>query len=183
MRFPTGDSGTYDYTVSPLFARIDPSSSEFRITPHKIEIHLHKSSPGQKWTDLEGSKDIAPAPSTPDKKATIPAPVLSPAQDKSPSYPTSSRTGPKDWDSLASAALQDGNKNDGLGGDDGDDGDETDTFFKRLYKDASPDVRRAMMKSYQESNGTALSTDWDKVKQGPVEIKPPEGVEAKKWGE
>ena len=32
----------------------------------------------------------------------------------------------------------------------------------------------AMMKSYQESNGTALSTSWDEVKKGRVETKPPD---------
>lgn len=37
------------------------------------------------------------------------------------------------------------------------------------------------MKSYQESNGTTLSTNWDEVKKGKVETKPPTGQEAKKW--
>ena len=32
-----------------------------------------------------------------------------------------------------------------------------------------------MMKSYQESNGTALSTDWNDVKKGKVETRPPDG--------
>jgi suppressor of G2 allele of SKP1 len=52
-----------------------------------------------------------------------------------------------------------------------------------LYKNADDDTRKAMMKSYQESNGTALSTNWEDVRKGTVETKPPEGVEAKKWGE
>lgn len=55
-------------------------------------------------------------------------------------------------------------------------------FFKKLYKDADPDTKRAMMKSYTESNGTALSTNWADVKKKPVETNPPEGVEAKSWG-
>jgi hypothetical protein len=32
-----------------------------------------------------------------------------------------------------------------------------------------------MMKSYQESGGTTLSTNWDEVKKGKVEVKPPAG--------
>jgi suppressor of G2 allele of SKP1 len=36
-------------------------------------------------------------------------------------------------------------------------------FFKGLYKDADEDMRRAMMKSYIESKGTALSTNWTDV--------------------
>lgn len=89
--------------------------------------------------------------------------------DKAPAYPTSSKTGPKNWDTLL-----DNEKEDEDAG--------VDDFFKKLYKDASPDVRRAMMKSYQESNGTSLSTNWDEVGKKPVETHPPEGMEAKPWG-
>ena len=56
-------------------------------------------------------------------------------------------------------------------------------FFKKLYANADPDTKRAMMKSYQESNGTALSTNWEEVRKETVKTQPPEGVEAKKWGE
>lgn len=55
------------------------------------------------------------------------------------------------------------------------------TFFQNLYKDASPEVQRAMMKSYVESNGTALSTNWAEVSKGKVETHPPKDMEAKKW--
>ena len=55
-------------------------------------------------------------------------------------------------------------------------------FFQRLYADADDDTRRAMLKSYQESGGTTLSTNWDEVGKGKVEVKPPEGSEWKKWG-
>jgi len=36
-------------------------------------------------------------------------------------------------------------------------------MFQKLYADATDDQRKAMIKSYQESNGTALSTDWNDV--------------------
>lgn len=54
-------------------------------------------------------------------------------------------------------------------------------FFKKLYKGATPEQQRAMMKSFTESNGTSLSTNWDDVKDKKVETVPPDGVEAKKW--
>ena len=38
-------------------------------------------------------------------------------------------------------------------------------MFQKLYADATDEQRRAMVKSYQESNGTSLSTNWDEVKK------------------
>ena len=66
--------------------------------------------------------------------------------------------------------------------DDEFEGDAVDGFFKKLFKDADPDTKRAMMKSYQESNGTALSTNWAEVSKKTTETSPPDGMEAKKWG-
>lgn len=85
-----------------------------------------------------------------------------------PAYPTSSRSGPKDWDKI---------------GEEGDEEEEAgvNDFFKKLYSGATPEQQRAMMKSFTESNGTSLSTDWDDVSKRTVETVPPEGVEAKKW--
>lgn len=54
-------------------------------------------------------------------------------------------------------------------------------FFQKLYADADDDTRRAMMKSFSESGGTTLSTNWEEVGKGKVEVKPPEGSEWKKW--
>ena len=54
-------------------------------------------------------------------------------------------------------------------------------FFQKIFGDADEDTKRAMMKSYQESGGTTLSTNWDEVKKAPVEVKPPSGSEWKKW--
>jgi suppressor of G2 allele of SKP1 len=85
-----------------------------------------------------------------------------------PSYPTSSRSGPKNWDKVG----EDENS---------DDDKDVNLFFKKLYKGATPEQQRAMMKSFTESSGTSLSTNWDDVKDKRVETVPPDGVEAKKW--
>lgn len=184
VSFPIGQTGnTYDFTASPLFAQIDPSQSKFNISPFKIEIELYKTKQGLKWSNLEGTEPIINK-STEEQKSEIPAAVLDPSVEKAPSYPTSSRNGPKDWDALASSALK-SEKKDGAkdtGGDsDEEGGDAMDSFFKKLYKNADPDTKKAMMKSFQESNGTSLSTVWADVKKAPVPIQPPQGVEAKKW--
>jgi suppressor of G2 allele of SKP1 len=166
VSFPIAASNsTYDYTISPFFSKADKSKSSFRITPHKIEIVLHKSIPGLKWSSLEGTAPIK-AVTVPESAAKIPDEVI---KAQAPVYPTSSRNGPINWDKA-------------LEGEDNDyEGEEIDGFFKKLYKDADPDTKRAMMKSYQESNGTALSTSWSDVGSKKVETVPPEGLEAKKW--
>lgn len=61
--------------------------------------------------------------------------------------------------------------------------EETEDFFAKLYKDVDDDTRRAMMKSYVESNGTVLTTNWEEASQKKFETSPPEGMEAKKWGQ
>lgn len=86
-----------------------------------------------------------------------------------PAYPTSSKSGPKNWDKLDDSDEEDDSKHD------------VDHFFKKLYGTATDDQRRAMMKSFLESNGTTLSTDWNDVGSRTVTTVPPDGVEAKKW--
>ena len=54
-------------------------------------------------------------------------------------------------------------------------------LFQQIYGDGSEEVRRAMNKSFVESGGTVLSTNWDEVKRGHVDCKPPDGMEWKKW--
>ncbi|KAL2152198.1 hypothetical protein VTH82DRAFT_5382 [Thermothelomyces myriococcoides] len=174
-----------------LGGRIDPSKSRYSVTPRKIELVLQKATPGVKWGSW-GREEIGPASeelttsagsgsttaSATQPQSASPS-VSSPAAAQSsttattssaPAYPTSSRSGPKNWDKLGEVE-----------GDDDLDKQDVNYFFKQLYKGATPDQQRAMMKSFIESNGTALSTDWNDVKDRKVETVPPEGVEAKKW--
>ncbi|KAK3325994.1 SGS domain-containing protein [Apodospora peruviana] len=172
-----------------LGGKIVPKGSRWSVTPRKIELVMQKAAPGVKWgrwgEEVIGGSTTAPAAAEP---VTTPAPMAAatapagkennnastsakPAVGNSagaPAYPTSSKTGPKDWDKLDEA-------------DDDDDKQDVNFFFKQLYKGATPEQQRAMMKSFIESNGTALSTDWNDVGSRKVETMPPEGVEAKKW--
>ncbi|MCJ1382029.1 hypothetical protein MMC17_005141 [Xylographa soralifera] len=195
VSFPLPTGADYDFSLEPLFAPIDPSASTYKIMSTKVEFILRKAHPGQKWHSLENPHPL-PTPSTSTPTAPIPAAILNPqpTHDTPPAYPTSSRSGPKNWDKLAADLTkkpapkpdhdnQDDDEEDMYMDDDDDGGDPANAFFKKIFKDADPDTRRAMMKSYQESNGTALSTNWAEVGKGKVETSPPDGMVARKWGE
>lgn len=78
----------------------------------------------------------------------------------------------RDWGSLEKELTDDQDKAEG--------DQALNALFQSIYGNADDDAKRAMMKSFVESNGTCLSTNWNEVSQGKVETKPPEGMIAKK---
>lgn len=174
VSFPVaGSSSEYNFDIEPLYAAIEPAQSSFRVTPNKVEITMKKATAGIKWHKLEGDGQVEAAAASQDK-ARIPEHVLTGKvkQETAPAYPTSSKSGAKNWDKVVLEDLDD---------KDEIEGDETSHFFKKLYKDATAEQQRAMMKSYQESGGTVLSTDWSSVGEKTINPEPPEGMEAKKY--
>lgn len=206
ISFPLLTGSDFDFSLDPLYAEIDPKTSTCAIDAKKATFTLKKANSGQKWRSLEGTGPLLSAAndSTTTTDDAVKRAVLNiPANTTAPSYPTSSRTGPKNWDKLADeltkrpakktessdAATDDPAKaksepadaEDWVDDDEG--GDPATGFFKKIFQNADPDTRRAMMKSYQESNGTALSTNWEEVGKKKTETSPPDGMMAKKWGE
>ncbi|KAF3186707.1 hypothetical protein TWF106_011250 [Orbilia oligospora] len=189
ITFPLPSGADFSFTLDPLFATINPSTSYYKILGTKVEFTLQKVETNKKWASLESTTE--PASGTPTSTSTAKR------EDKPPVYPTSSKTGPKNWDKVVDDLAQSSKKSKTASGekenqdddnvdyadlnDDEFSADPVNGFFKKLYKDADPDTRRAMMKSYVESNGTALSTNWGEVGRGKVETSPPDGMEAKKW--
>jgi suppressor of G2 allele of SKP1 len=176
VSFPLASGSTFEFSLEPLFDTINPEACTFSIKPSNIELVLIKSV-SKKWASLEGQSS-KPKPST-----SIPDAVLNPVSStsttqpipskvESPSYPTSSRSGPKNWDKVVATMDEADLK---------EDGDEVSNFFQHLYKGADADTQRAMMKSYQESNGTVLSTNWSEVGAKKVEVAPPDGMQEKRW--
>ncbi|XWS37896.1 hypothetical protein CRYUN_Cryun19dG0084700 [Craigia yunnanensis] len=153
------------YCFQPrLFGKIIPDKCKYDVLSTKIEIRLAKAEPIQ-WASLEFSREVA-VPQRVD--------VSSVTANQRPVYPSSK---PKrvDWDKLE-AEVKKEEKDEKLDGD-----AALNKFFRDIYQDADEDTRRAMQKSFVESNGTVLSTNWKEVGAKKVEGSPPDGMEVKKW--
>ncbi|KAG5969535.1 hypothetical protein E4U58_001366 [Claviceps cyperi] len=196
--YPDGEQR--EWTLE-LYSQIDPFTSSYSVSPVKVELRLIKMVTGGRWPRLRkedsvndgaeeekqrqealkaarnraiDSADAAEAKAAAPMKPRITSKPANAAaavnKSSGPAYPTSSRTGPKDWDKIAAEEEPEEEYDNGV-----------DTFFKKIYGDGNDDQKRAMMKSFTESNGTALSTDWKDVANRTVGVSPPAGVEAKKW--
>ncbi|KAF9962358.1 Cochaperone protein [Modicella reniformis] len=157
VKMPTGSD--YSLELDPLSHPIVPSESTFEVLSTKIEIQLKKEVFGLKWGALEGDDANATSMATTSASAAT-------------AYPTSSKR-VKNWDAMEKEAEKEEDKADG--------DKALNQLFAQIYKDADDNTKRAMMKSFTESNGTCLSTNWDEVKKAPVETRPPEGMIAKKY--
>ncbi|KDO56825.1 hypothetical protein CISIN_1g015029mg [Citrus sinensis] len=157
--------GEEAYHFQPrLFGKIIPAKCRYEVLSTKVEIRLAKAEPIQ-WSSLEFSKG-----------AVVPQRVNPPSVSGSPrpTYPSSKPTR-VDWDKLE-AQVKKEEKEEKLDGD-----AALNKFFQEIYADADEDTRRAMKKSFVESNGTVLSTNWKEVGSKKVEGSPPDGMEMKKW--
>ncbi|KAK4431419.1 protein SGT1 [Sesamum alatum] len=155
--------GEEAYHFQPrLFGKIIPAKCRYDVMSTKIEIRLAKSDTVH-WTSLEFNREVA----------VLQKPNVSSGNQK-PTYPSSK---PKrvDWDKLE-AEVKKQEKEEKLDGD-----AALNKFFRDIYRDADEDTRRAMSKSFVESNGTVLSTNWKEVGSKKVEGSPPDGMEMKKW--
>lgn len=112
-----------------------------------------------KWGALEGDDSMVA------NMATV-------TETKPPTYPSSSKKS-KDWASLEKSVEDEKAEGEAA----------LNALFQKIYKDGSDEVKRAMMKSFVESGGTTLSTNWEEVGKESVPVRPPDGVVPKKWTE
>jgi len=168
----------YQLHLARLSYPVAPDRCSFKVMSTKIEVRLAKKD-GIRWASLEGAGTAPPANTTAVAAATQPKSVEGTANSEAapprpPAYPTS-KPGARNWDRIEKeieAELE----------QDKPEGEQAlNELFQKIYKDADDDTRRAMNKSFQESGGTVLSTNWSDIQKEKTEVKPPDGMEYKKW--
>ncbi|CRK98233.1 CLUMA_CG011596, isoform A [Clunio marinus] len=90
-----------------------------------------------------------------------------------PSAPVVKKKQPNDWEKLTKEIEKSEDKEEGDAA--------VNALFKKIYESGTEEQRRAMNKSFMESGGTVLSTNWEDVKKDTVDVKPPDGCEFRKW--
>ena len=143
-----------------------PNTSSWRVTPSKIEIKLRKAEV-HRWAVLEGtgeSPTVRPA-----------AGAAAPTDSLPSSYARPPGASARDWDAIA-ADLRRQEEQDKPEGE-----EALNSLFQKIYADGSDDVKKAMAKSFTESGGTVLSTNWSDIGKKKTDVKSPDGMEFKKW--
>ncbi|KAM9377826.1 protein SGT1 homolog [Pholidichthys leucotaenia] len=154
INLPSGEN--YNLHLSLLHS-ILPQQSSFKILSTKVEINMKKTD-AIRWEKLEGEG----------QQSNIKH--FDPHQ-----YPLSSHPSSYKWDKMV-VDISEEEKNEKLEGD-----AALNKLFQQIYADGSDEVKRAMNKSFMESDGTVLSTNWGDVGKKKVEMKPPDNVEFKKY--
>ncbi|XP_063901908.1 protein SGT1 homolog [Zophobas morio] len=144
-----------------LFDFVVPEASTFRICKSTIEVKLRKQTEYY-WPRLikEGNK-ISP---------TELRKIVS-SKDENSSKNSEALKKKKDWNKIdwEIKKAEEESKEEGEGA--------LEKLFKKIYANADDDTRRAMNKSFSESRGTVLSTNWAEVGSKKVNVELPGGLE------
>ena len=139
---------------------IYPEQTKIECYPTKVEVKLTKKKQC-KWLTLEKSE-----------KEQISTLDWDTSGIMKPEYPSSSKI-KKNWDAIDKSVEEEK-----LQGE-----QALNKVFQDIFSRGSDEQRRAMEKSFVESGGTVLSTNWEDVGSRYVEGSAPKGAELKKWNE
>merc|ERR1712070_242976 len=169
------DESVYTHTWD-LYASVDNNYS-VKVTPYKVEVHMTKVK-NEEWKGLTSASLLPEHITKRENTYGYGASAVTNPQDLRPKYPSSN---PKqlDWTELDKQIEKEEEEEKPEGND------ALQALFKQIYSNGDDATKRAMMKSYQTSGGTVLSTNWKEVaeKNYEKEIEAPKGQEVKRWNE
>ena len=163
IEFIDKKEGALKYSIN-LTNGIVPEKSSYKITSAmKCKLELQKEVENFNWVNLEVNKDDNSLNNPKDKVVHG-------------YYPSSSKV-KKDWSQL-DKEIDEQEKEDAT--KDGNEGMWR--LFRDIYAKGNEETRRAMIKSFQTSGGTVLSTNWNEVKDKDYEGKDrPEAPQGQEW--
>ena len=163
IEFIDKKEGIKKYSIN-LTNSIVPEKSSYKITSAmKCKLELQKEVEDFNWVNLEVNKD--------DNSLNNPKDKVIHGY-----YPSSSKV-KKDWSQL-DKEIDEQEKEDAS--KDGNEGMWR--LFRDIYAKGNEETRRAMIKSFQTSGGTVLSTNWNEVKDKDYEGKDrPEAPQGQEW--
>ncbi|KAF4740965.1 Suppressor of G2 allele of SKP1, partial [Perkinsus olseni] len=156
-----------------LWGSIKADKATYEITPYKVELHLPKGdNQPQQWPSLRCEKGVS------SHRSSVAAPKVDKttvSASESSSYPSSSKVR-RDWSAIDKMCDEE------LKGEKENGDAALNALFRQIYADANEDTRRAMVKSFQTSGGTVLSTNWDEVGKADYEGKDrPDAPDGQEW--
>lgn len=137
-----------DYLLNKELAEeIMTDECKYSASKFKVEIRMKKKNMGSTWQTL-------------DVDASLRSAAAQAAADNN-QWNRKMEERKKEWNDLVDKELKNYQEDDSPMG-----------MFKTLFKNSDDDVRKAMAKSFSESGGQVLSTDWNEVKKKKVVYEP-----------
>jgi len=134
---------------------IIPTRSAYKLLSSKIEVKMQKAD-GIRWTKLEAGEERASSIKQFKPAEGGGAPCV------------------RNWDKIVTDLTKEDEEK-------GEGDAAINQLFQKIYAEGTDEVKMAMNKSFMESGGTVLSTNWKEVGKDKVPIKPPDGMEWKNW--